>query len=470
MLQVVVAIVVLLSVAMFKWIPKIGGNVAAGLVLAGVVTMLLSGNFGLTHWVLAFIDGLDRMAWIMGLAIVGGIMAEISVRLGTVDTIIGALNAKFGTRPRMLVVCIILVLTLSGSLLGDATASAAVIGTLTFGILASMGMELEKVSAIIMMGCAIGSIMPPMTQAIALSATLVGTDPDPVVNLGYFTVSICLVVCCVYAGLILVKKDNKIGSNPDIHIEPSTKTAGQIMKENWRSLMPMSFLIVVILLRTLPFIKFDLGPTVLKAISFKVGESSTTLYDFIASTTILKGFSNGIVLSITCALIFAFVGFKEIRSNAGAVLTTGIKNVWACLSVQLCCSFMLGAFYYCGSIDAVTEFAMGLQNDLLKIGGAAAMCLVGMLTGSQSTTQNAIFSFFGPALVATGMNPTFAALAGANLAASGQGMPPADLTTFVICGMMSAQLGKKVNPVKSMIYSMPMCIVFLIIGMVLLYI
>jgi hypothetical protein len=242
------------------------------------------------------------------------------------------------------------------------------------------------------------------------------------------------------------------------------------MKENWRSLMPMSFLIVVILLRTLPFIKFDLGPTVLKAISFKVGEASTTLYDLIASTTILKGFSNGIVLSITCALIFAFIGFKEIRSNAGAVLVTGIKNVWACLSVQLCCSFMLGAFYYCGSITAVTEFAMGLQNDLLKIGGAAAMCLVGMLTGSQSTTQNAIFSFFGPALVATGSNPTFAALAGANLAASGQGMPPADLTTFVICGMMSAQLGKKVNPVKSMIYSMPMCIVFLIIGMVLLYI
>lgn len=470
MLQVVVAIVVLLSVAMFKWIPKIGGNVAAGLVLAGVVTMLLSGNFGLSHWVLAFIGGLDRMAWIMALAIVGGIMAEISVRLGTVDTIIGALNAKFGSRPRMLVICIILVLTLSGSLLGDATASAAVIGTLTFGILASMGMELEKVSAIIMMGCAIGSIMPPMTQAIALSATLVGTDPDPVVTLGYFTVSICLVVCCAYSGLILVKKENKIGSNPEIHIEPTTKTAGQIMKENWRSLMPMSFLIVVILLRTLPFIKFDLGPTVLKAISFKVGESATTLYDLIASTTILKGLSNGIVLSIICALAFAFVGFKEIRENAGAVLSTGIKNVWACLSVQLCCSFMLGAFYYCGSIQAVTDFAMGLENNLLKIGGAAAMCLVGMLTGSQSTTQNAIFSFFGPALVATGMNPTFAALAGANLAASGQGMPPADLTTFVICGMMSAQLNKKVNPVKSMIYSMPMCIVFLIIGMVLLYI
>lgn len=470
MLQVVVAIVVLLSVAMFKWIPKVGGNVAAGLVLAGVVTMLLSGNFAPIDWLLAFIDGLDRMAWIMCLAIVGGIMAEVSVRLGTVDTIIGALNAKFGTRPRMLVVCIICVLCLSGSLLGDATASAAVIGTLTFGILASMGMELERVSAIIMMGCAIGSIMPPMTQAIALASTLVNTDVDPVVNMGYFTVAICLVICCAYSGLILVKKENRIGSNPDVHIEPTTKKAGEIMKDNWKSLIPMGALIIIILCRTLSFIGFDLGPSILKAISFKVGEQSTTLYDFLASITIVKGLTNGIVLSIICALVVAFLGFKEIRNNAGDVLFKGIKSVWACLSVQLCCSFMLGAFYYCGSITAVTEFAMSLDDNLLKIGGAVAMCLVGMLTGSQSTTQNAIFSFLGPALVATGGNPTFIALAGANLAAAGQGMPPADLTTFVICGMMSAQLGKKVNPVKSMIYSMPMCIVFLITGLILLYI
>lgn len=112
---------------------------------------------------------------------------------------------------------------------------------------------------------------------------------------------------------------------------------------------------------------------------------------------------------------------------------------------------------------------MGLDANVMKIGGTVAMCLIGMLTGSQSTTQNSIFSFFGPALVATGMNPTYAALAGANLAAAGQGMPPADLCMFVICGMMSAQLDKKVNPVKAMLYSFPMCFVYLVIGVVLLY-
>lgn len=59
--------------------------------------------------------------------------------------------------------------------------------------------------------------------------------------------------------------------------------------------------------------------------------------------------------------------------------------------------------------------------------------------------------------------------AGAHLAAAGQGMPPADLTTFVVAGLVSVQFGKKVDPVKSMLYSMPMCICFTAVGIVFMY-
>ena len=98
------------------------------------------------------------------------------------------------------------------------------------------------------------------------------------------------------------------------------------------------------------------------------------------------------------------------------------------------------------------------------------MLLMGMLTGSQSTTQNVVFSFFGPSLLAAGLNPVFAAVAGAHLAAGGQGMPPADLTTFVVCGMIGSMYSRKVDPVKAMLYCMPMCISLTIVGMVFLYI
>ena len=184
---------------------------------------------------------------------------------------------------------------------------------------------------------------------------------------------------------------------------------------------------------------------------------------------ILNGLTNGIVLSIFCAIAITFF-FKEVRQNAGVIFKEGLSKVSTTLILQVCCSFMLGSFYYAGSIDAVSQFTQNLDPNVLKIGGAAAMLLMGMLTGSQSTTQNVVFSFFGPSLLAAGVNPVFAAVAGAHLAAGGQGMPPADLTTFVVCGMIGSMYSRKVDPVKAMLYCMPMCISLTIVGMVFLYI
>lgn len=50
------------------------------------------------------------------------------MRLGTIDTIIGAMTAKFGRHPRILIVCILFALTIAGSLPGDAIAASTVIG------------------------------------------------------------------------------------------------------------------------------------------------------------------------------------------------------------------------------------------------------------------------------------------------------------------------------------------------------
>jgi len=257
-----------------------------------------------------------------------------------------------------------------------------------------------------------------------------------------------------------------------VEIRYFDRKAGEIFKENWKSLIPLCFLIIVVLLRTvkIPYISCDLGPAILKSIKFlTVGEETITLYDFLAGASILTGLTNGIVLSILCAIGVAFL-FPQINRNAGSVLSESFSKVRVTVILQICCSFMLGAFYAAGSIDAVSNFAQGLDSNVLKLGGAACMVLIGMLTGSQSTTQNVVFSFLGPALVAGGMSATHAAVAGAHIAAAGQGMPPADLTTFVVCGIVSAQFGKKVDPVKSMIYSLPMCIAFLIIGIVFMYI
>ena len=473
MIQVIIPMAVLLFIVLCRKIPVIGGKINVALVAAGILTLLLGGLFTPSSWIAAWIDGLNRMAWIMALSIVGALFAEISMRIGTIDTIVGALTAKFGHRPRILIVCILFALTLAGSLLGDAIAASTVIGILTIGILVSMDLPFEKISAIIVMGASVGSIMPPMTQALALSSTLVGTDSDAVINIGYVTVPIVFLIVAFYCSFFLVKKENVPGKNTAVEIKYTDRKASEILKSNWKSLIPLFFLIIVVILRTvdIPYLSIDLGPTILQNINIlTIGEESLSLYDWLSNVTILSGLTNGIVLSIICAIVVAFLCFKSLRQDIGGVFTQSFSKVKTTIILQVCCSFMLGSFYAAGSIDKVSEFAQNLDGNVLKIGGAACMLLLGMLTGSQSTTQNVVFAFFGPALVAFGVNPTFAAVAGAHLAAAGQGMPPADLTTFVVCGMVSAQFGKKVDPVKSMIYSLPMCICFLIVGMIFLYI
>lgn len=473
MISVLVPVAVLLLIILWKKMPKIGGNVQAALIAAGVLSLLLGGVFQPTAWVAAFIDGLNRLAWIIFLSLFGSIYAETQARLGVIDTIMGALKARFGKHSRALVLSIMLVLVLAGSLLGDAIAAGTVVGVLTVGTLASMGLSPELICCIIVMGASMGSIMPPITQALALSSALVGTDVDPVIRTSYITVSAVVLFVCLYVIFCYIKKDmraEKTVEGMDIS-RFEGMTAGQILRSNAKALIPLCVLIVIVILRTVKIggATFDLVPEILKNIRFGTGESAVTLYAWLSSATILTGMSNGIVLSLLFVTIIACC-FKTIRSDLGGVVKNGVNKVRNTVGIQICAAFMLGCFYAGGQIEAVSAFASGLEPNVLKLGGAAAMMLIGMLTGSQSTAQNVVFSFFGPALVAAGMNATNVAIAGAHIAAAGQGFPPADLTTFVVAGVVGGMLGKKVDPLKSMIMMIPMCLAFLAVGLLFLYI
>ena len=98
------------------------------------------------------------------------------------------------------------------------------------------------------------------------------------------------------------------------------------------------------------------------------------------------------------------------------------------------------------------------------------MTLLGMLTGAQSTAQNAIFSWFGPVLTELGVSPVHAAIAGSHIALAGQGAPPADTVTFCIAGVVGGILKEKVDPLRSMFYSLPFCIYLFIVGVIFMYV
>lgn len=442
---VVVPVSVLVLIILLKHIPYIGGKVQPALLIGAALCLLMGGVFNPMMWVEALITGADKIAWVICLTLVGSIYAESQKRIGTMETVLNACRARFGHSPKGLVCVIMFTLCLSGSLLGESVASAVVIGALIIGNLDELGMTPEQTTSTIVMGCALGSIMPPISQASTMAAGLVGADSDSVLNWTYLTIGIIFILCCIYVCTLFIK----VKTIPEDLIP--IKKASQILKDNWQAMVPLCFLALAVIFRS----GFGLDILVL-------------FNPIIAPFQGIRVVS-GLVYNITCLLYLTIIislFYKPVRQQFGDICIQGFKNVVPTVSVQACAAFLIGSFYIGGQIDATSSFLATLTPSTLIIGGLAAMCLLGMLTGSQTTTQTIVFTMLGPALVATGISPVSAAIAGGHWAMAGQGMPPADVVTFAVAGLVNGITGKKVDPVKAMLYACFMCACMIIAGLI----
>lgn len=457
MITVIVPVLVLIVLIMVKKIPFVGGKVTYALIIAGLLALLMGGVFNPLQWVLAWIDGIDKLAWIMALNIFGSIYAASQTEMKTLDLVLNVARVSLGRSPKGLIVAIILVLGLAGSLLGDSVASATVVGILVIGILSDMQISAAGIGCIIMMGASLGSIMPPITQAVFLASSLAQVDTTPVVNISYITVGIGFVICTIYAVFAFVK----IKALPE-HLIPN-KTAGQIMHGNWHLMLPLAVLILLVILQTaagINLVQMATGP----------------LMGWLSNITILKGLSNNIVtFLITATLVSLF--FKPVRKNLPKVVKNGVVGALPAVKVELGAALLLGAFYAAGQIEAVQAFAASMEAGALKISGGLGILLISALTGSQSTGQNTIFSFLAPALASVGVDPVHAAVASAHIASGGQAFPPVSAPALAISAVVESilvqKLGKdagKVNPIRVMVLTLPMAIYFVIIGFLFLFI
>lgn len=462
MITVIVPILLLLIILLCKKIPVIGGNIHAALAAAGLSALVMGGVTNPVGWISAWIDGIDTIAWVMFLTVFGSIYAQTQIKLGTMDTVFKSLKAKFGTRPRALSTCIILTLVVSGALLGGGSPSIAIVGVLMIPSLVQLGLNATQVCAVLVMGGAIGSLMPPVSQAITLSSSLINLEVDYANQYAYFTVGSAVVVTCLYVAFRFVKKGTRIVDYDENGNALPPEKAGDILRKNWATLVPFLVLMIIILLRTFKIV--DIVPNLINLIKID-GKGILTV---LKNITFIKGFSNATVDILIVVTIISYF-FPKVYKSGLECVKEGVRDALKPSIIQIFSGLMVGAFMAGGQIEIVKEFAAGMDINILKIGGAAAMVLLGMLTGTQSTPNNAIFSFFGPALVDAGIVPGKAAAAGAQFAAAGQGMPPADLTTFFAAGLVSGVLKEDVDPLKSMFYAAPVWLWITFTGVLLLY-
>lgn len=368
MINVIIPLALMLIIMLVKKIPYIGGKVWVALLAAGISALFLAGMFNPLDWFLAWFDGLDRIAWIIGLSVFGAIYSETQTQIGAMETVVNVLRAKFGQSPRGLIVVVMIALSIAGSLLGDAIAAATVIGVLMIGVMSQLGLSGELIAGIIAVGGCMGSIMPPITQAVFLSASLLDIDPSYATQPAYITVGIGIVIVCIIFSRVFVKKDMRFPD--DLRM---TQSAGQILKEKWKSLIPLAVLIICVLCRTIS--SLDFITTFFNLIKI----NGTPFLTWISGIKILKMFSNTILLSILIATIVACF-FKGMRGNVGKCVVRSIKNVKGATITQACIAFMLGSFYAAGTIDTIQNFAQNLNSSALIWGGAAAMMVLAMLT------------------------------------------------------------------------------------------
>jgi len=448
---VIIPIVMLVVLVTVKKFPIIRGNIALALLCSGLTALLIGGIFNPLVWGKAWLNGLDRLAWVIALSLIGSFYGATQGAVGALDMVVDLFRALFGKSSRGLVVAVIIAIAVGGMVLGDSIAAASVDRVLVIPALAGMDMSGEKIAATIIFGAMLGSIMPPISQAVYLSCSLLNIGTDGAIKITFLTAGIAMVICTAFAAFFFVNKGAAIPEE----LRPKG-TALEIIKKGYQGLMPLFLIIILLLLNSgfnINIIKILLGP----------------VYTYLSGIQVIRGLTNSVVMILLVSSLSTFL-FKEVRSNAKCILISSFKNVTSSVSIQVCAAFFVGSIYFGGQIQAVTAFAQMLNSHVIKLAGGFAVILMAMLTGSQTSAQNIIFSFLGPMLVEIGVDPVNAAIAGSHLAAAGQAMPPSNLTAFVVAAMIAGQIGKKVDPLKTMFYCIPMAICLGIIGFLFLYI
>ena len=184
MVTVIIPIVLLLVIILVPAIPKIGGEVRIGLLVAGVSAAFL-GGLGAADTVSAAISGIDKLAWVIMLSIFGSLYAESQVKFGRDDGYstehVSLALRKFLKRAH----CIYYFHLQSWPAHYSATiAAATVIGFFSRKFTPGFAVKRRADQSDYTHGSCNRLRDASISQAIFLSSSLIGINPEPVLKVG----------------------------------------------------------------------------------------------------------------------------------------------------------------------------------------------------------------------------------------------------------------------------------------------
>lgn len=460
MTAVVVALAVLLVIVLCKKIPVIGGKVYVGLAAAGVIVLAMTGSLAPHYWGAAIEDGLNRFLWIIIFCLLANFFGECQIRLGVIDKVMRLLKVIFGKSHIALLASTVTVMLILGAFVGSTSACIMVVGLFMAKPLHKMGLSVEEVGATLVMGATLGSLMPPVSFSFNTSASTLGVDVMPVLERGYIVAGLAFIIGLTYIVFVFGGRAKKRMAFQEYDFSQDEKeSVGEILKDIGATCIPMLLLVVIIIAKNA--FKIDLT-------AMTIGRLTAPL----AGMRVFSAFNNFLVLTFFLMSCVSLL-YRPCREHFAEAFVTCAKRSYMMWVVLLAAAFMVGAVFVTGRMDAIAAWAQGLSSTALVIGGAVVMALIGMLSGSDGTATSAIAPFLGPALMGNGFAAVPVAVAIGCWAVAGQGAPPADTCTFMVCGILSGLLGddaKNINPVKVMFLTAPMWSFLFIAGFVSIYI
>lgn len=458
---VLIPIIFLILVSTCKKIPLIGGNLYIAFIGAGILSLVMGNPFTMGALTDATLKSFNAVAFIAYIILFGSTFSVLQIQSGAMEAIMNILRALFGKTPQGLVLAILIALYFGGSLMGTVAAVGAAVGLLIVPVLADMKLHPDLICATIVTGASMGGMMPPVSNAIILACSLMGIDSMAALSISYVTVGIGLVVIAFFFCKVYVGDKYSI---PE-HLIPK-ESAGSIFAKNWKKLIPVFILILIVMLNSIPGVKFDLGRWLFSQIPW----GNTNAYKALAKVYIIGKILNNIVMAMIIANIACFVCDPSLFGKVKEKLMQQMQRIVGPEFFLIVCAFFMAAFKVAGQNKAIAAWAASLSDSLLIFGGSAAMVIAGMLSGGQSTAQAMLLPILNPAWSAIGIQPLNIALASSHLAMAGQGLPPCDMNTFIIAGLVSGLLGKEINPMRSMLYSAPYCFYLMLVGIAFFYI
>ncbi len=462
LISILLPVVILVAIIMGKKIPYIGGKTKLGFLLGGLCALILGGCMNPARWAVAWFWQFNGVAFANFVIIIGSLFASMVTASGGVETIVNILRSIFGRSSQGIVLVALLASFAVGSMVGTVVAIAAVVGVIMIPAMKDLKMPSSLIVAIIVCGASMGSIMPPVSNALVQAMSYSGLSADSATMITYATVAVgfcltSLVICKIYVG-------NQY--HLDASLIPEEK-AGAIFRREWSNLIPFVVLIVMILLASLPGIKIDIMKLMISLIPLGDGN----LYTAWQSIPILGAATNYIVLDLAVACICCVATSKKVRMEIKNIIKSSSKSSFNVLLLTSCMVYFVMGYTEGGQVSTIAGYCTAVSGTTAKLLGAALLLLLGATTSSQANSVALLVPALTPVFLQLGVSEAYIIVAFAHLAYSGQLLPPNDVNVYSICGIFGPILGDNdlVDSQKVMAYGLPFSVYLGVVGTIFLF-